>query len=183
MGELFAMAMAAARLLSRRACRIGVPSFSNSAFSLPSSPAVAAADDALVLSQHLSSVSLTNVGLDRGSEAVRLQGLSHLVPFGRVYSTGISEGGSGEQNDDLTHSSEAESKASIKPPPRPFKLNYEQQKLAEEIGYKVVDRLTEKDFGWNKRPKAFAVVQVCAVSSLLAVIRSSDSFPPILFSG
>jgi large subunit ribosomal protein L21 len=53
-----------------------------------------------------------------------------------------------------------EAKAPIKPPPRPFKLNDEQRKLAEEIGYKVVDRYTEEDFGQNKRPKAFAVVQI-----------------------
>lgn len=155
------MAMAAARSLSRRACRIGLPSFSNPSPSFLSSPAVPAADEALVLSKHLSSFSLSNAGVDRGNESVRFQSLSHVVQFGRVYSTGVIEGVSGEQDDDH---SEAEPKAPIKPPPRPFKLNNEQRELAEEIGYKVVDRYTAEDFGQNKRPKAFAVVQVCFVN-------------------
>lgn len=160
------MAMAAARFLCRRACRIGL-SLSNSSHSFASAPPVPAADEALALSRCFSSFSLLNVGLDRGNEAVSLQSPSHLVTFGRVYSTGVSERVLGEQSDGLTQTSEAEVQAPIKPPPRPFKLTNENRQLAEEIGYKVVDRYTEEDFGQNKRPKAFAVVQVCSSICLL----------------
>jgi len=145
------MALTSARLLSRRVCsRIGLSSFSNSGHSSASfsSPS---ADEALVLSRYLSSFSLANVGLGYGNEAVRF----------RVYSTGVGEGGSEEQKEDL---SPLTPKPPIKPAPRPFKLNNEQRKLAEEIGYKVVDRYTEEDFGRNKPPKAFAVVQVSFAS-------------------
>lgn len=71
--------------------------------------------------------------------------------FGRVFSTGVSNDLAEQAKEGLILS---------KPPPRPFKLNNEQRELAEEIGYKVIDRYTEEDFGRNKRPKAFAVVQV-----------------------
>ncbi|KAG0590170.1 hypothetical protein KC19_1G077900 [Ceratodon purpureus] len=154
------MAMAAARLFSRGACRVGLRFVSNSGHSVNSSPAVSAADESLVLSRYLSSFTLSNAGLARGNEAVRVGSLSQLVPFGRVYSTGVSKGREGEPNEGLTQTSEAEPKSPIKPPPRPFKLNNEQRQLAAEIGYNVVDRYTEEDFGQNKRPKAFAVVQI-----------------------
>jgi len=141
------MAMAAARLLSRRACRIALPSFSNLS---PSYLFVPTTNEALVLSKYMSNISF---GLDRGNESVRFHS---LVPFGRVYSTGIINGGS----EDHTQTSEVEQKAPIKPPPRPFKLNNEQRALAEEIGYRVVNRCIAEGFGQNKRPKAFAVVQI-----------------------
>jgi len=143
----FTMALTSARLLSRRVCsRIGLASFSNTGHSSASSSSPSA-DEALVLSRYLSSFSLANVGLGCGNDAVRF----------RVYCTGVGEGSSEEQKEDL---SQLAPKASIKPAPRPFKLNNEQRELAEEIGYKVVDRYTEEDFGQNKRPKAFAVVQI-----------------------
>lgn len=78
-------------------------------------------------------------------------GNGNLGLFGRVFSTGVS--------DDLAEQAK-EGLILSKPPPRPFKLNNEQRELAEEIGYKVIDRYTEEDFGRNKRPKAFAVVQI-----------------------
>lgn len=156
------MAMASARLLSRRISRISFSSISNSGHS-----------EARVLSTYLSSLSRANVDLNRGNEAVRFRSLSHLVPFGRVYSTDVGEDELGLQKEDLAQMSEEAPKASIKPPPRPFKLNNEQRELAEEIGYKVVDRYTEEDFGQNKRPKAFAVVQVC-FSPLLLALTSTD---------
>ncbi|KAG0618308.1 hypothetical protein M758_4G053500 [Ceratodon purpureus] len=137
----FPMALAA-RLLSRRASRIFLSSTPS-----PSPAALASPDEALLLSRRLSTFSLSNAGLERRNEDVRLWSL-----FGRVYSTGVVEGGSGEPSEDVAQP--------IKPPPRPFKLNNEQRELAEEIGYKVVDRYTEEDFGQNKRPKAFAVVQI-----------------------
>ncbi|KAG0578997.1 hypothetical protein KC19_4G065000 [Ceratodon purpureus] len=146
----FPMALAA-RLLSRRASRIFLSSTPS-----PSPAALASPDEALLLSRRLSTFSLSNAGLERRNEDVRLWSL-----FGRVYSTGVVEGGSGEPSEDVAQP--------IKPPPRPFKLNNEQRELAEEIGYKVVDRYTEEDFGQNKRPKAFAVVQCGSVACMLRI--------------
>jgi hypothetical protein len=156
--KAFPMALAA-RLLSRRAARTGASLLSsNPAHSCASAPALSSADEISLLSRCLSTFSLPDSDLVRRNEVARFQGLSRLVPFGRVYSTSVVDGGVGE---DAAQTVVEEAKAPIKPPPRPFKLNDEQRKLAEEIGYKVVDRYTEEDFGQNKRPKAFAVVQVC----------------------
>jgi len=155
------MAGASARLLSRRVCsRIGLSSFSNCGHSSASSSSSSAVE-ALVLSRYLPIFSLANVGLGYGSEAVRF----------RVYSTGVSEGGSEEQKEDLA---QLAPKEPLKPPPRPFKLSNEQRELAEEIGYKVVDRYTQEDFGQNKRPNAFAIVQVCFPSFQSCVDMHTD---------
>jgi len=94
----------------------------------------------VVLSKYISNISL---GLDCRNESVRFQS---LVPLGRVYNTGIINGGSKE----LTQTNVVEQKVSIKPPPPPFKLNNEQWTLAEEIGYRVVNWYTMEDFGHNK---------------------------------
>lgn len=154
------MAMAAARLLSRRVCRSVLPSFSNSGISLASSPVVSPTDETLVSSRYLSISPVANKGFQCGKEDVRLRSLTQLVPFGRVFSTDATEGFSSEKIDDLSQTIVEAPKAPTVAPPRPFKLNNEQRKLAEVIGYKVVDRYTEDSFGKNKKPKAFAVVQV-----------------------
>lgn len=117
-------------------------------------------DETLVSSRYLSISPVANKGFQCGKEDVRLRSLTQLVPFGRVFSTDATEGFSSEKIDDLSQTIVEAPKAPTVAPPRPFKLNNEQRKLAEVIGYKVVDRYTEDNFGKNKKPKAFAVVQV-----------------------
>lgn len=44
--------------------------------------------------------------------------------------------------------------------PRSFQFTPVIRKMSDEIGYRVINRYTSEDFGRNKRPTAFAVVQI-----------------------
>ncbi len=49
--------------------------------------------------------------------------------------------------------------------PRSFQFTPVIRKMSDEIGYRVINRYTSEDFGRNKRPTAFAVVQVYLLPS------------------
>jgi hypothetical protein len=51
--------------------------------------------------------------------------------------------------------------------PRSFQFTPVIRKMSDEIGYRVINRYTSEDFGRNKPPTAFAVVQVYLLPPLL----------------
>ena len=147
----------AVRALARRAGR---------AFQHLSTPAVSSAsscaiDESLFL-RSFSSFSVTHPRSSHAEEIAKLRGVPHfsVCQSSRVYSTGVDQSAVVEEAEYATVEDKEQPNAVITPPPRPFRLTPTIRALAAEVGYKVIDRYTEEDFGRNKKPKAFAVVQV-----------------------
>lgn len=154
------MAMAV-RALARRAARRALQHFSTPVVSSAPSCAI---DESLLL-RSFSSFSVTHPRSSHAEEIAKLCGVPHLsqCQSSRVYSTGVDERGvveGAEGAENAIVEDKVQPNAVITPPPRPFRLTPTIRALAAEVGYKVIDRYTEEDFGRNKKPKAFAVVQV-----------------------
>ena len=154
---LFKMSTAV-RALARRAAGRALQHLSTPAVSSASSCAI---DESLLL-RSFSSFSVTHPRSSHAEEIAKLRGVPHfsLCQSSRVYSTRVDESGVVEEAEYATVEDKEQPNAVITPPPRPFRLTPTIRALAAEVGYKVIDRYTEEDFGRNKKPKAFAVVQV-----------------------
>lgn len=62
--------------------------------------------------------------------------------------------------------------------PRSFQFTPVIRKMSDEIGYRVINRYTSEDFGRNKRPTAFAVVQVYLLPPLPLLPSFRPTFLP-----
>jgi hypothetical protein len=148
----------AVRALARWAAGRAFQHLSTPAVSSASSSAI---DESLLL-RSFSSFSVTHPRSSHAEEIAKLRGMPHfsLCQSTRVYSTGVDQSGVVEDAEHASVEDKEQPNAAITPPPRSFRLTPNIRALAAEVGYKVIDRYTEEDFGRNKKPKAFAVVQV-----------------------
>ncbi len=62
--------------------------------------------------------------------------------------------------------------------PRSFQFTPVIRKMSDEIGYRVINRYTSEDFGRNKPPTAFAVVQVYLLPPLPLLPSFQPTFLP-----
>lgn len=173
------MAMAL-RILGRRALRRTLPSLSSSV--TPSLSFLSPAGNSIGEASLLKSLTTFSYSQENPTHSKLLPSFwtwkrSSSVQLSREFSTGGAE----HTVEEETNVKENTKSEEVIRAPRPFRLTENIRKLAEEVGYRVINRYTAGDFGRNKRPKTFAVVQVC--SFLLDVTKGGRAYRRVYLIG